>query len=221
MVGSRDGRHIFITGHSEYDPLTLKGEYDRDVKKGLPINVPRNYFPHDDPSQPICTDVAFIGRTCYVPHERYEEEELTGPNIHSSPNYWAGPDPRYGLIYNMPEKDHLRAFRYDKLTGLVETTPYAVSKVRAPDGMPGGFLSLSAQGTRNGIIWALIPKADGQWVNGPGRMVAFDALTLNELWRDDDNIGFAKFMPPTVAGGKVYVRMADKLYAFGDKSASK
>lgn len=52
MVGSRDGRHIFITGHSEYDPLTLKAEYDRDVKKGLPINIPRNYFPNDDPSKP-------------------------------------------------------------------------------------------------------------------------------------------------------------------------
>ncbi len=52
MVGSRDGRHIFITGHSEYDPLTLKGEYDRDIKKGLPINIPRNYFPNDDPSKP-------------------------------------------------------------------------------------------------------------------------------------------------------------------------
>lgn len=52
MVGTRDGRHIFITGHSEYDPLTLKAEYDRDVKKGLPINIPRNYFPNDDPSKP-------------------------------------------------------------------------------------------------------------------------------------------------------------------------
>jgi len=52
MVGTRDGRHMFITGHSEYDPLTLKGEYERDVKKGLPINIPRNYFPNDDPSQP-------------------------------------------------------------------------------------------------------------------------------------------------------------------------
>ena len=51
IVGSNDGRHLFITGHSEYDPLTLKGEYDRDVNKGLPINIPRNYYPHDDPTQ--------------------------------------------------------------------------------------------------------------------------------------------------------------------------
>jgi homoserine O-succinyltransferase/O-acetyltransferase len=52
IVASRDGRHTFVTGHSEYDPLTLKGEYDRDNGKGLSINVPANYFPGDDPSQP-------------------------------------------------------------------------------------------------------------------------------------------------------------------------
>jgi len=52
LVGSRDGRHVFVTGHSEYDPLTLKAEYDRDVAKGLPIRVPRNYYPDDDPSRP-------------------------------------------------------------------------------------------------------------------------------------------------------------------------
>ncbi len=47
-VMSKEGRQIFITGHSEYDPLTLKGEYDRDKKLGLPIHVPYNYFPEDD-----------------------------------------------------------------------------------------------------------------------------------------------------------------------------
>ncbi|TAH52894.1 MAG: homoserine O-succinyltransferase [Chloroflexota bacterium] len=51
IVASRDGRNIYITGHSEYDPLTLKAEYDRDVSKGLPIHVPKNYYPNDDPTQ--------------------------------------------------------------------------------------------------------------------------------------------------------------------------
>jgi homoserine O-succinyltransferase len=51
IVGSKDGRHIFVTGHSEYDPFTLKGEYDRDIIKGLPIHVPKNYYPNDDPTQ--------------------------------------------------------------------------------------------------------------------------------------------------------------------------
>jgi homoserine O-succinyltransferase len=51
LLGTKDGRHLFATGHSEYDPFTLKGEYDRDVNKGLPIHVPRNYYPNDDPTQ--------------------------------------------------------------------------------------------------------------------------------------------------------------------------
>jgi homoserine O-succinyltransferase len=52
IAASRDGRQVFVTGHSEYDPLTLKSEYDRDVKLGLPIQVPANYYPDNDPSRP-------------------------------------------------------------------------------------------------------------------------------------------------------------------------
>lgn len=52
IVGSVDRRHVFITGHSEYDPLTLKTEYDRDVSNGLPIEIPKNYYPEGNPSKP-------------------------------------------------------------------------------------------------------------------------------------------------------------------------
>ncbi|MBI9047251.1 MAG: homoserine O-succinyltransferase [Anaerolineaceae bacterium] len=56
IAASKDGRQIFATGHSEYDPLTLKAEYDRDVAKGLDIQVPRNYYPNDDPNaSPLVT----------------------------------------------------------------------------------------------------------------------------------------------------------------------
>lgn len=47
-VSNDQGRQIFITGHSEYDPLTLKTEYERDKKLGLNPKVPQNYFPGDD-----------------------------------------------------------------------------------------------------------------------------------------------------------------------------
>ncbi len=50
IVARKDGRQIFITGHSEYDPYTLKAEYERDLKKGLDIQVPANYFLNDDTS---------------------------------------------------------------------------------------------------------------------------------------------------------------------------
>ena len=47
-VQTRGGRQIFITGHSEYDPETLRNEYLRDKNLGLPIQPPANYFPNDD-----------------------------------------------------------------------------------------------------------------------------------------------------------------------------
>ena len=50
-ISSDKGRHIFITGHSEYDRDTLKAEYLRDKEKGLDIDVPVNYFPNNDPTK--------------------------------------------------------------------------------------------------------------------------------------------------------------------------
>lgn len=49
---TENGRQIFLTGHSEYDPETLKREYLRDKNAGLPIEMPVNYFPNDDDTQP-------------------------------------------------------------------------------------------------------------------------------------------------------------------------
>lgn len=51
IVASQDRRQFYVTGHSEYDPFTLKTEYDRDRGKGLDIAVPRNYYPNNDPTQ--------------------------------------------------------------------------------------------------------------------------------------------------------------------------
>ncbi len=51
-VSSKKGRQIFITGHSEYDSDTLKGEYLRDLSQGKPIKIPENYFPGDNPKKP-------------------------------------------------------------------------------------------------------------------------------------------------------------------------
>jgi len=51
LIASKSRRSIFITGHLEYDYDTLKLEYERDIQKGLSINIPENYFPNDDPTQ--------------------------------------------------------------------------------------------------------------------------------------------------------------------------
>lgn len=54
LVASKDGHRVFVSGHCEYDPLTLDAEYRRDISQGKPIQVPKNYYPNDDPS---CTPV--------------------------------------------------------------------------------------------------------------------------------------------------------------------
>ncbi len=55
-IATEGGKQIFITGHSEYDADTLKNEYMRDLNAGLPIKIPENYFPDDNPeNEPLVT----------------------------------------------------------------------------------------------------------------------------------------------------------------------
>ncbi|KJF42261.1 homoserine O-acetyltransferase MetA [Draconibacterium sediminis] len=51
IVKAKNGRQLFITGHSEYSRNTLDGEYKRDMAKNLPIEIPRNYYPDNDPAK--------------------------------------------------------------------------------------------------------------------------------------------------------------------------
>ncbi|MGC9513853.1 MAG: homoserine O-acetyltransferase MetA [Fidelibacterota bacterium] len=51
IIAGKNGRQIFITGHPEYSANTLKKEYERDKAAGLPIEIPKNYFPGDNPSK--------------------------------------------------------------------------------------------------------------------------------------------------------------------------
>ncbi|MDR0769403.1 MAG: homoserine O-succinyltransferase [Dysgonamonadaceae bacterium] len=55
LVMSRGGREFYITGHSEYTPETLDDEYKRDIAKGLPIEMPVNYYKDNNPEKGICT----------------------------------------------------------------------------------------------------------------------------------------------------------------------
>lgn len=48
IIADKTGRQLFVTGHLEYDTLTLHNEYVRDISKGLPIELPKHYYPNDD-----------------------------------------------------------------------------------------------------------------------------------------------------------------------------
>jgi hypothetical protein len=137
-------------------------------------------------------------------------------HIHGTPVYFNS-DVNGPATYVWGENDVLRGFQFNSTTGLLNTTPFATSAMTAPvtnnDGaMPGGFLSISANGDENGIVWASTPyNGDAVHQSVQGVLYAFNADTLNLLWSDKtndarDEIGmFAKYVPPVVANGKLYM----------------
>lgn len=131
-------------------------------------------------------------------------------HIHGSVVFWTGPGGQ--MLYVWAEFDKLKAFLFSN--GLFNTTPAFQSAMTAPTGMPGGILTVSANGSiaGTGIVWATLPLVgDANSATVPGVLRAFDASNLKELWNSrqvavrDDLGNFAKFNPPTVVNGKVYV----------------
>jgi PKD repeat protein len=136
-------------------------------------------------------------------------------HIHGAPVWWDAPDGSYAYVW--PESDYLRQYKFDRVQGqFASTNSYAHSPAPAPlNTMPGGFLSISANGTNlgSGILWASRQfTGDANQQVRPGILFAFNAQNVGtELWDSEqfsarDSVGnFAKFCPPTVANGKVYL----------------
>lgn len=138
-----------------------------------------------------------------------------GPNdwhhLHGTPVYWNGP--QGPTLYLWPEMGKLKAFSLEdsKLSVPVE------SKTTAVMGMPGAALSLSAHGNQagSGILWASRPlNADANRHNVEGILEAYDAAHIansEPLWTNrqnlprDGGVFFAKYSPPTVVEGRVFL----------------
>ena len=132
---------------------------------------------------------------------------LGGGELHGAPIAWDVPGG--ARVYLWAAGDALRAFRVTNgklaATGTGPTTPSTAQ--------PGGVLSLSANGATSGtgIVWATLPLLGDQSLpTRPGMLMAIDAETLVSVWNSlaapgDDFGTLAKFAPPTVSGGKVFV----------------
>ncbi|MEA2700970.1 MAG: hypothetical protein QOI66_5241, partial [Myxococcales bacterium] len=140
----------------------------------------------------------------------------TTHHLHGSSVIWNGPA---GIaLYVWGENDFLRAYRFDGRLQRFATPAFAVSAPLLPQGMPGGMMTLSANGASPGtaVLWATASKAgDANRGTVPGILRAFDAETLRLLWEStnpaDDLTTLAKFNPPLVANGKVYVASFSKV----------
>lgn len=178
-------------------------------------------------------------------------------HIHGSPVQWTVHDARgdRSLLYLSAERDILRAYEFDD--GFVRASPPGQDPVdtyhsKCPNsrkGMPGGFLTVSALGSKpeSGIVWATMPRRDKDALHHivPGVLRAYKAYPdhgdeLVEIWNSDNGtevgvatcedappsgtteVGlFAKYVPPTVAEGKVYVAtFSNRLAVYGLEEAT-
>jgi len=114
------------------------------------------------------------------------------------------------LVYMWGQTDRLRAYRLDGER--LKEAPFAI-RPEVTEGHPGAMMSLSANGNKDGILWASIHASGDSWHESrPGVLRAYDANDImRELWnsleepsRDDCN-NYAKTAPPTIANGKVYL----------------
>jgi hypothetical protein len=146
-------------------------------------------------------------------------------HIHGAPVWWDGPDGSYAYVWG--ESDKLHQYSFDRVNGLFVLPPYALGPTPAwVNGMTGGMLAISANGTNagTGILWGSHQfTGDANQAVRPGILHAYDAQNVShELWNSEqfsvrDSVGsYAKFVPPTVANGKVYLAtFSNRLNVYG------
>ena len=150
--------------------------------------------------------------------------QVTTDQVHGGAIWWDGPGISYGYIW--PASVYLQQYVFNRGTGQFTLPAIAQSPTSAPGGQPGGILALSAQGTNAGsaIVWAVHQLGgDANQQVLPGILHAYNAQNVaTELWNSQqvssrDTVGkFAKFVPPTVANGKVYLAtFSNRLNVYG------
>jgi uncharacterized repeat protein (TIGR03806 family) len=150
--------------------------------------------------------------------------QLTQEHIHGSMVWWDCPAGSFGYIW--PAATFLQQYKLDRAANKFILPPFARSATSAPGGVPGGIVSLSANGSKpgSGILWGVHQLGgDANHETRPGLLHAYDAQDVSrELWNSDQIIerdavgGFAKYVPPTVANGKVYLAtFAGRLNVYG------
>ncbi len=85
LAMANQGREIYMMGHPEYDRVTLDKEYKRDTAKGLPIHIPCNYYPNDDPTQKPLLSWRAHANNIYTNWLNYYVYQVTPYNLYGAP----------------------------------------------------------------------------------------------------------------------------------------
>ncbi len=229
---TRRGNSLQVTGW--FTPSNWKHLNDTDLDFGNsgPMLIPGTHLA-------ICGDK---GGKAYVvncdnpgglsqtnaPDNIVQSIQVSEPNhvygIFAAPVWWHGAKGSYAYFWC--KGDNLRQYRFDSTAGKFEAPEYASGQPAEVAKMPGGILAVSADGSKagSGILWAAHTiNCDGNHHLCPGILEAYDAENVSkQLWTSEQNAGrdsvgtFAKFVPPTVANGKVYLATtSNRLNVYG------
>jgi hypothetical protein len=180
-------------------------KHDRDLGSGGVLLIPDSFLALGGGKEGKFYLVDTQGMGNFNPHNDNQIVQppfSVGNQIWGGPVYWNGSN--HPCVYVWPTNDVIKAFRL--IFGLFQTTPVLRGKIKSGENI--GVLSLSADGSTpgSGILWASYEDKGGQ-----GVLLAMDASSLTPiLWNSAknplDNVGlWAKWCPPTVANGRVYM----------------
>jgi hypothetical protein len=214
LAGSGLARRDFFTPFNEW----VLDEQDLDVGSGGPVALPDQPGPHPHLLVGGGKDglLYLLNRDDLGGFSRHRNRVVQsmangGRQIFSTPAYW------HGRLYLIPSNDVLKEFSL--VNGRL--SPAAAARGATVFGYPGATPSVSANGTRGGIVWAL--EVQRYYEAGPATLHAYDAANVaHELYnsaeaannRDQAGPG-VKFTVPTVFNGKVYVGTQTRLDVFG------
>ena len=201
-----------------YNQASLNPESDNtDLGSGGPLLIPNTTLLVGGGKDAVLRVVDTTNMGKYNPVQNSNHQNIIGatnPPIFGSPVYWDSPN-LGPLIYMWGQGDYAKAWSYDAATTLLSTTPVMETTFQGTAGWNDqAALSISANGNTagTGILWGSMPLS-GISNPGPvpGILYALDATSLNTVWSSQlnatrDAVGnYAKFVPPTVVNGKVYL----------------
>ena len=223
-LGTSNGLSIvdFYTPHNE----AILNELDADLGSGGPLLLPgfnRLIFAGKDTVLRVL-DTKNLGRFDTLTDKIVQRFQISPRYLYGAPVFWNSPH-QGPIIYYWAAGDTLKVLKL--INGKFQEWPVTQSTVGSVTGVSNAPpITLSANGNKpgTGLLWATAPTAgDANQATVPGILRALDATDVTrELWNsklnaDTNDIGnFAKFCPPTVANGKVYVAtFSGKLHVFG------
>lgn len=174
---------------------------DLDLGSGGPVLIPPHYVVGiGKDTNLFLADINNMGHVGHFAQVVYGAEAARGDNVGKSPVYWQGPSIRY--LFVLHSLNPTKSFQFTGLS--IVTTPLGISSF-TPSDLCGG-LSLSANGTTNGVLWE---------IGSDSNLRAYDAVNFpHVLWTG--SIGsYVKMTCPTIANGKVYVATTSNLIVFG------